>query len=64
MSKEDGGEGLAEIFVKGVVFTLGAAAAGVVLRRFGREREPEIVVVVAGLEDGVPGSDQAEGSDP
>ena len=44
MSAQGSGEGLAEVFVKGAVFTLGAAAAGLVLRRVFR-REPEVLVV-------------------
>lgn len=44
MSTQSSGEGLAETFVRGAVFTLGAAAAGLVLRRVFR-REPEVIVV-------------------
>ncbi|MCX4244221.1 hypothetical protein [Paraliomyxa miuraensis] len=63
MSTQDDGEGLAAVFVKGVVFTLGAAAAGLLLRRvFGKE--PEVVVVAVSADElagaGVAGGEAGE----
>ena len=50
MSTQSDGEGLVETFVRGAVFTLGAAAAGLVLRRVFR-REPEVIVVAVAEDD-------------
>ena len=50
MSTQDSGEGLAEVFVRGAVFTIGAAVAGLLLRRF-VPRGPEVVVVAVSQDD-------------
>lgn len=50
MSTQGDGEGLAAVFVKGAVFTLGAAVAGLVLRRVFRQ-EPEVVVVAVSADE-------------
>ncbi|MCX4239166.1 hypothetical protein [Paraliomyxa miuraensis] len=50
MSTQDDGEGLAEVFVKGIVFTFGAALAGLILRRVFRQK-PEVVVVAVSADE-------------
>lgn len=50
MSPQGDDEGLVGEFVKGVVFTLGAAAAGLVLRRVFRQ-EPEVLVVAVAADE-------------
>lgn len=50
MSTQGDDEGLVEVFVKGIVFTLGAAAAGLILRKVFRQ-EPEVVVVAVAADE-------------
>ncbi|MCX4240191.1 hypothetical protein [Paraliomyxa miuraensis] len=50
MSTQDDGEGLAEVFVKGVVFTFGAALAGLLLRKVFHQK-PEVVVVAVSADE-------------
>lgn len=62
MSPQGDDEGLVEEFVKGVVFTLGAAAAGLVLRRVFRQ-EPEVLVVAVAADELGVGEDDEDGGD-
>ena len=60
MSTQGDDEGLVDVFVKGVVFTLGAAAAGVILRKVFRQ-QPEVVVVAVAAEE--LGGDEDDGGE-
>lgn len=53
MSIQGDDEGLVEVFVKGIIFTLGAAAAGVILRKVFRQQPEVVVVAVAADELGI-----------
>lgn len=53
MTTQGDDEGLVDVFVKGIVFTLGAAAAGLILRRVFRQQPEVVVVAVAADELGV-----------
>lgn len=62
MSTQGDDEGLVDVFVKGIVFTLGAAAAGLILRKVFRQQPEVVVVAVAADELGV-GEDGEGGGD-